>query len=151
MTRNIRTAGLAAGLAVLLVGCAGRPAAPTLYEDLGGNDGVTAMVDAFLDRLAADPVVIDTFANTDMLEFRRLAIQHFCEISDGGCHYEGRNMRDAHAGLGIDARQFNAVVNNLMQAMDDVAVPQGVQNRLLGRLAPLYRDVLDTDGPNDGA
>ncbi|MEM1230240.1 MAG: group 1 truncated hemoglobin [Pseudomonadota bacterium] len=151
MLRKTTTFLLATALTLLLTGCAGRSAVPTLYDDLGGSDGVTALVDAFIDRLAVDPVVIDTFANTDMLEFRRLAIQHMCEISDGGCHYEGRNMRDAHAGLGIDPRQFNAMVNNLMRAMDDVAVPQGAQNRLLGRLAPLYHDVLDVKEAGDDA
>jgi hemoglobin len=126
----------------LLSGCQHQPATATLYGDLGGRTGVTRLVDAFIDRLAEDPLVVPVFADTDMSQFRRMAIDHLCSVADGGCRYEGRDMVEAHRGLDLQPRHFNAVVEDLMQAMDDLAVPQGTQNRLLGRLAPMYSDVL---------
>lgn len=125
-------------------GCAHRAAPPaTLYDDLGGSAGVARLADAFISRLAENPLVVDTFADTDMDQFRRHLMDQLCELGDGGCVYEGRSMRESHEGLNIEPRQFNATVEDLMQAMDDVELPQGVQNRLLKLLAPMYGDIVE--------
>jgi hemoglobin len=135
---------------VVLAGCAARPAddaalvGEPFFEDLGGMEGVTAIVDAFLVELAQDEAIVDAFAMTDIARFRRLLIEQICGVSGGPCEYTGDSMYDAHRTMGITPGEFDALVRDLMDAMDAIGTPQAAQNRLLGRLAPMYDDIVDT-------
>lgn len=135
----------------LAAGCASRPPADDLYRDLGGKPGITRIVDAFLVHLSEDELVVDTFADTDIAEFRRLLIEQLCDLSGGPCEYTGRTMAESHAGMGVTPAMFNALVADLIDAMDDAGVPQGAQNRLLGLLAPMHGDIVEGRAPGVGA
>ena len=115
----------------------------TLYDDLGGEAGIAAIVDRLLDRMAADPEVAPFFAKTNMDRFERLLKEHLCALADGPCQYTGDSMRDAHRGHGITDASFTALAEDLELAMDDVHVPFNVQNRLLARLAPLHGEIVE--------
>lgn len=130
-------------LVLTLAACATQAQqANSLYDELGRKAGVEALVDAFLVRMAADEVIVDQFADTDIDQFREHLVNQICELAAGDCVYEGRTMAESHRDLAIDSRQFNALVADLMLAMDDVAIPQGAQNELLGMLAPMHRDIV---------
>jgi hemoglobin len=130
--------------AVLALACARPPwNEATLYDDLGGEQGIARIVEAFLDRMAADPEVAPFFDDTDMERFERLLKEHLCSLADGPCTYTGDSMRDSHRGLGITDAAFTALAEDLEMAMDDVRVPFHVQNRLLARLAPLHGEIVE--------
>ena len=113
-----------------------------LYDDLGGAAGIQGIVDRVVPRWLADPRVGPTLADTNMTRFRRLLAEQLCQVSDGPCHYSGRDMAAAHRGLDLHQAQFNALTEDLQAAMDDQGVPYHVQNRLVARLAPMQRDVV---------
>ena len=69
--------------------------------------------------------------------------EQLCELSGGPCRYAGRDMRSAHEGMGVAKSHFNALVEVLQQAMDAKKIPFTVQNRMLARLAPMHRDIID--------
>ncbi|HSG88721.1 MAG TPA: group 1 truncated hemoglobin [Pseudomonadales bacterium] len=117
------------------------PAQP-FFEEFGGMPAITATVDAFLGRLAADERIVERFAMTDVARFRRLLIEQFCVLAGGPCTYTGASMAAAHRTQGIRADEFDALVRDLMDAMNEVGVPRAAQNRLLGRLAPMYGDIV---------
>lgn len=133
--------GLIAGLLVV-AGCASTQNTNSLYADLGGKTGIADIVDRFLMHMGNNEVIVDSFAETDIEAFRGHLIDQICEVSGGPCEYTGRSMAESHAGLGVDTRQMNALVSDLINAMDDENVPLGAQNRLLGLLAPLHEDVV---------
>jgi hemoglobin len=99
-------------------------------------------VDAFLEQLADDRRIAPRFAETDIARFRRLLIEQLCSVSGGACEYTGDSMADSHAGLDIREGEFNARVEDLIEAMEDVGVLVGAQNRLLARLAPMHADIV---------
>lgn len=45
--------------------------------------------------------------------------------------------------MGVTNKDFNALVENLQWAMDKEGVPFAVQNRLLAKLAPMQRKVVE--------
>lgn len=51
-------------------------------------------------------------------------------------------MKAAHADLNLAPRHFNALVEDLQDAMDAEHVSFWTQNRLLALLAPMHRDVV---------
>lgn len=130
-------------LSVALGACSAvRPADETLYARLGGEAGITRIVDAFLYELAGDADVLPLFANTDLQRFRSKFIEQLCAVADGPCVYSGDSMRETHRYMNISHAQFNSVVTDLVVAMEKNKVATGAQNALLERLAKLYPDVV---------
>jgi len=149
--QSFRTCLALTVLCALLGACAARPPEDDgLYQALGARAGLAGIVDNFLEEMSRDEVIVDSFAETDIAAFRAHLIDQLCELSGGPCVYEGRSMAEAHRGMGVDARMFNAMVSDFKDAMDRARVPRGAQNRLLGLLAPMYEDVTDP-GPGEGA
>ena len=52
-------------------------------------------------------------------------------------------MAEAHGALTISKADFNALVEVLQLSMDAKGIPFGAQNRMLARLAPMHRDIIN--------
>jgi hemoglobin len=59
------------------------------------------------------------------------------------CQYTGKDMKTAHMGMGISGGDFNALVEDLVGALDKFKVPQHEKDQLLGALAPMKTDIVD--------
>lgn len=131
-------------ISALLTGCASAPTSrgSTLYERLGGEAGVAAITEGMLARSAEDPRIRDDFAEADIVNLYERLVEHLCAVTGGPCTYGGRAMKAAHAGLGLTEADFNALVENLVDAMTERAVPIAAQNELLAILAPMRGDVI---------
>ena len=70
----------------------------TLYERLGGKDAITAVVDEFVARCAADGRINGKFARTDIARLKTMLVDQICQASGGPCTYEGRSMRETLTG-----------------------------------------------------
>jgi hemoglobin len=139
----LRKFGCVAALSLLLsAGCTSQAAPDQLYQDLGQLEGITEVADGFLYYLSQDERVIDFFAETDIERFHEKVIEHICDLSGGPCDYSGDDMVSTHKGMAINETQFNAVVEDLILAMDDAGVPTRTQNRLLRVLASLHGDIV---------
>ena len=126
-------------LSVLFFSCAHQQ---PLYQRLGGEPVVTAIVDSFIERFADDTRVAPTFAKTDIPKFRKLLIEQICNLTGGGCTYTGRSMPASHEGLHITESQFNAIVEDLEDAMNRQRIPIELQNELIATLAPLREGII---------
>jgi hemoglobin len=113
-----------------------------LYRDLGRRATLERIVADAVARWVADARIADTFDNLNLDRFKRRLTDQLCELAGGPCHYTGRNMYLTHKGLHLDIVQFNALVEDLQDAMDQERVPFRTQNRLLAILAPMKRDIV---------
>ncbi len=104
-----------------------------------GKEGIARVVDGMVDRNIADPRISDIFKGQDVVRLRRTLKEQFCYILNGGCDYSGREMKSSHKDLGLQAADFNALVENLQASMRDEKVPYLAQNRMLAKLAPMKR------------
>ncbi|MCS4511293.1 group I truncated hemoglobin [Xylophilus ampelinus] len=135
------------GLAALSLGLAALAAAPAvradtaLYEAFGGEAGLARIADDFLANVTSDPRTQPYFAKASRKRLRAKLAEHFCVEIGGPCTYTGSSMASVHKNLQIDRAAFNAVVENLQDAMDKNGVGFAAQNALLARLAPLYRQI----------
>ncbi|QIK79433.1 group 1 truncated hemoglobin [Sphingomonas piscis] len=116
---------------------------PRLLAAWHGRAGINRVIDTLIDLSVADPRISDIFRNQDQVRLRRLLKEQFCYILGAGCDYSGRNMRNAHKDLGIQTADMNALVENLQAAMAAEKVPIWAQNRLLAKLAPMRKDVVE--------
>lgn len=128
-------------MALLMLGCSATPTS-SLYQKLGGAQGVDAIVYELIVNIARDERVIDRFKGVDIERFRTGLVNYICFVSGGGCEYTGESMQVVHAGHQYTDTEFNAIVDNLIKAMDRRNVPTRTQNALLARLAPDYKNVV---------
>lgn len=121
------------------------PADPSLlpvFEQFGGKPGIDALMEDFMIKLVADPRTRDYFAEADQKHIKQMLAEQFCVILGGPCTYTGKGMKEAHARLAINEGGFNALVEDLQLAMDMHGIPFRAQNKLLGKLAPMHREVI---------
>ncbi|BBP59376.1 group 1 truncated hemoglobin [Pseudomonas sp. St316] len=131
-------------LSVLLGACAQPlPKDDSLYRDLGGQPGITAIVEGMLLNIARDKRIVERFRKIDIQRLRDKLIEQFCVEAGGPCLYTGDTMAESHKGQGISRSDFNALVEDLIAAMDDQRIAVPVQNRLIKRLAPMRGDVIE--------
>jgi truncated hemoglobin YjbI/plastocyanin len=108
---------------------------------------VEAVVDEFLKRVAADKRINGRFFNTDLAQLRRLLVEFVCSATGGPCQYTGRDMRSSHAGFQLVQEEFDALVGDLVGALDKFNVPAKEKNELLGALGPLAKDIVNPPPP----
>jgi len=149
MTRTLSHLGRALLLgAALLAGTAQAQTAAarddTLYQQLGAQPGLTKLMDDFMTRLLADSRMGPFFKDVDHQHVKDELVTQFCEVSGGPCKRKGPDMKKAHSGMDITKSNFNALVEVLQQSMDAQGIPFTAQNKLLSKLAPMHRDIINT-------
>jgi hemoglobin len=133
-------------LSVFFVGITLQPASSgdkSLYDRLGGKAAISAVIDQFVSNVAADKRVNAMFANVDIPHFKQCLVDQICEATGGPCKYTCRSMKDSHAGLGCTADNFNAIVEDLVAALNKFKVGKKEQDELLGILGPLQSDIVE--------
>ena len=128
-----------------LVGCTtavGPDDDDRLYQALGERQGIDRLVDDLLFRISEDARIVDQFDGIDVNRFQRTLSEQICEISGGPCEYSGDDMVTVHRGRDISEASFNALVENLQDAMEHQNVPVAAQNRLLRKLADMRAEVI---------
>ncbi len=114
-----------------------------VFVAFGGQVGVERVVADLIVRSRADPRIADTFKGHDMVRLQRTLSEQVCYLLAGPCAYTGRTMDEAHRDMGLQSADFNALVEHLQAAMDAQRVPFRAQNRLLAKLAPMHREIVD--------
>lgn len=114
-----------------------------LVADFGGREGIFRIASRTVDLSQADPRISAIFVGHDMVRLKRTLGEQFCYLLGAGCEYTGRDMRTAHAKMGVTRADMNALVEHLQAAMREAGVPFAAQNRLLAKLAPMSRDVVE--------
>jgi hemoglobin len=119
------------------------PAAPKpLFDRLGGEPAVRAVVGAAFGNIAADGRINYLFAMSDLARVQEKLYEQICEVAGGPCHYSGRDMVSTHAHLAITDAQFDALVEDVVKALDQFHVPAAEKGELLAPLAALRDDIV---------
>jgi hemoglobin len=123
----------------------------SLYERLGAEAGIAKFVDDFTPRLLQDPRVnwsrngvkkggfslgggkAETWnASPENVTRLKQHLVQFISLATGGpAHYEGKNMKAAHANLHIGNPEFEAAVGDIKASLDNLQIPNKEQKELL--------------------
>src|SRR5262245_44453121 len=120
----------------------------SLYERLGGKKAITAVVDEFVGRVAADKRINAFFGQTAsdpkrLKAFKGNLVDQICQASGGPCKYMGKDMKAAHMGMGVSGADFDALVEDLVGALDHFKVGPHEKDQLLGALGPMKGDIVE--------
>lgn len=116
----------------------------SLYDRLGGEPAVGAVVNEFYDRVLADERVSHFFDDVDMAAQRSHQTKFLSAVTGGPMQYAGDEMDEAHETLAISDTEFDIVATHLDDALrafdvdddDRAAVMQTVES---------YRDDIVTE------
>jgi len=135
----------------------------SLYERLGGETGLRAIVDDFVSRALADPRVNwerNGVASHNFLGFKKKAetwratqpnidklklhMTQFLELSTGGpTKYDGRDIRESHAGMQITNAEFDAAIGDMKATLDKSGVGTTEQKELLAILESTRPEIVE--------
>lgn len=118
----------------------GKAEGATAFEAAGGLDGIRSVVADFYDRLFSDVMVGFFFHGHDKGELTERQTQLVARALGGDVVYEGRPIREAHAGLPILPGHFDRRHRILAETLADHGVDGAARDAWLSfdrRLRPL--------------
>jgi len=119
----------------------------TLLERIGGEAAVTAVVDAFYDKVFSDPALLPFFAATDFAKQRVRQTKFLIQLMDGKAPNAGQYMRNAHskyvAEMGLNGTHFDIVSGHLVATLQAFKVPADLIAETGAALESLRADVLN--------
>ncbi len=136
--------------AIVGEGCALNRPEP-LYDRVGGEMMISAIVDDFINNAMGDPRVNFTRAGTsaewqatpENVEMVRGHLVEFIEAAAGGPQeYEGKDMKAAHAGMQITDAQFNAAEQDFKRSLEKYQVGVNETNELMGIIEGTRKDIV---------
>ncbi len=114
----------------------------SLYQKLGGKDAIDAVVDAFYVKVLADARVKHFFDDVSMDKQRRKQKDFLSAAFGGPLPWTGKDMRKAHAGMGLTEEHFNAIAENLVNTLKDFKVKQDLIDQVVAIALTTKDDVL---------
>lgn len=123
----------------------------TLYERVGGNFAIAAVVDHFSDALLKNPKIVR--ANPELKEWHTEAYKArlpglkfmrtlwVCAITGGPFEYTGKPLREAHRELHVSPETFDEVAGELSKSLDHFKVPKREKDEILAAFAKQKSDV----------
>lgn len=122
------------------LGCAHK--SNNLYDNIGGNETIQKIASHFVDEIGNDEIIVKYFEKHNVDRFQEAFSIHLCSLIDGPCAYKGDNLREVHRGMNITERDFNRIVDLLINAMRKADLTHRERNRILAKIAPFRKEVI---------
>ena len=114
----------------------------SIYELIGGEPALVAVVDDFYVRVLGDPQLAGFFAGANMPKLKGRQVEFFAAALGGPDVYQGAGMREVHAGRGIGQADFDKVAFHLTAALAAAGVPAETITQIAAAIAPLADEIV---------
>lgn len=120
----------------------------SLYERLGGAYAIATVVDTFIEKLLvndtlnANPAISAARAHVPKAGLKFHVTALVCQVTGGPQAYSGRSMKDAHRHLNITENEWDAMVHDFVEVLDQFKVPKAEQAELLTIVGSTKRDIV---------
>ena len=123
--------------------------ATTLYERLGGSEGIGHLIDTFYAKVAADPELGPYFKNSSLERIRAMQRKFFGAALDGPQTYTGLGLAAVHSGRGIHGAQFSHYVQLLLTTLQEIGVKPKDIDAVVARIS-MYADEITGQAGSSG-
>lgn len=103
----------------------------SLYERLGGTEGITKIANDLVDIHLANPRIAPRYANSDVDAVKHGAATFFITGTGGPTVYQGKDMLATHKGMNIDGDEFLAVLDDALAALEKNDIGQREKEEVL--------------------
>jgi hemoglobin len=114
----------------------------SFYERIGGGPALQLAVSEFYELVLGDEDLKGFFATTDMAQLKKHQAALLASVLGGPSLYAGRDMVDAHAGLGITERQFLLVRDYLVSVLWKLHVDEDIIEAVTSTVASLKGSIV---------
>jgi hemoglobin len=118
----------------------------SLYERLGGYDGITAFANDLLSRLQADSQLGRFWQNRGddgIAREKQLLIDYLCASAGGPMYYTGRDMKISHRGMKISESDWAIFLQHAGATMETLQVPKQECNEIVAFVLSLKADIVE--------
>jgi len=110
-----------------------------LFDRLGGNSGITAIVDAVVEAHMCNPKINARFLPykeqpEKLAVIKKHTVDFFSAGSGAAINYSGRDMITTHKGMNITADEYMHVVDDILKVLDEHKIDGETKNEVLGIL-----------------
>ena len=117
--------------------------ATTLFQRLGGADGIARLVDDFVAAHLLNPLVKARYENIKDLDHAKQMAREFCGAGAGGPDpYTGKDMLAAHKGMNISEQEYLAAMDDVVGAMNKNGIAEDAKNDVIAILYSLKGDII---------
>ncbi|WP_018949240.1 group 1 truncated hemoglobin [Thioalkalivibrio sp. ALMg11] len=102
-----------------------------LYERLGGETRIRELANTIFDKHTQNATILNRYVDSDRDDVIRLVTEFICNGTGGPQAYTGRDMLTTHRGMNINEEEFVAVVDDIVEALDEHGVGQREKEELL--------------------
>ena len=118
----------------------------SLYERLGGYDGITAFANDLLPRLQADSQLGRFWQNRGddgIAREKQLLIDYLCSSTGGPIYYTGRDMKTSHKGMKIGENDWSIFLEHAGATMEALQVPKQECDEVVVFVLSLKEDIVE--------
>jgi hemoglobin len=118
----------------------------SLYERLGGYDGITTFVNDLLPRLKKDPQLARFWQNRGddgVAREKQLLIDFLCSSAGGPMYYTGRDMKTSHAGMKISENDWTRFMEQAGATMQAFQLPKQECDEIAAFVLSLKQDIVE--------
>ena len=119
----------------------------SIYDALGGEPTLRAVVDDLAARLAADDLLGPLFDGVDHEALQRHRVSYLAAVLGGPEQYLGQSMRDAHRPFRLTDAHMERFLQLAREALDDAGIAPEAAHAMLDLLDRLRPVIVD---PNAG-
>jgi len=114
----------------------------SLYERLGGTEGITQIASDLVDIHLLNPAIAPRYAHSDPDNLKKGAATFFISGTGGPQVYEGKDMLETHRGMNISAHEFLATLDDVLKTLRKNNVGQREQEEVLFALYSMKPDIV---------
>jgi hemoglobin len=126
-----------------LAGTERMPEGGLCTDRFGGKSSIHVVFDQSVANVVADTRINGLFATTDIRKLKGHFVDQVCMATGGPCIYSGCEMKTTHADKKISNRDFEALVEDLVKALDMFKVPTQERGELLSLLGLMKEDIVE--------
>lgn len=128
---------------IMVLSAAGFSQQKSLYDRLGGQPAIEAVVKDFAGTVLADARINKKFARSNADRLIKNLTDFVCMAAGGPCKYTGQSMKASHKKMGVTTGEFKALAEDLAATLDKFKVPEKEKGELLAAVAPLQKDIVE--------
>lgn len=114
--------------------------ADSIFQQIGGQQGVKKLVDFHFDRVLLDPELRLFFLTSDVENVKRNLAAWLAKAFGGPGEYQGRDLKEAHRNMELTDRHFFLMKRHLAWAFHRIGAPSSIIDKAL--------DIIENDRVN---
>ena len=116
----------------------------SIYERIGGADGISELVDEFYKKVTEDEVLKSYFAHACVGKLINMQKQFFTAATGGPMLYSGRPLKEVHKHLNISRYEFDRYVNHLVTTLKERGISEEDGREVVAKIN-IYADDITND------